>query len=146
MFLVCTCTVTGFLCEDQCETIPASTSIGKGIARSRCIAHFLSVSESSTTSSSSSSSPSADQLILSSPFPPSPVFNLNTNVPPPLTSGPSTQISSIPEDESSNAVPSGSCSRAVANGGLSGAREYAFADCSEVYLAGKRTSGIYEIW
>ena len=26
------------------------------------------------------------------------------------------------------------------------AREYAFVDCSEVYLAGKRTSGIYEIW
>jgi len=26
--LVCTCTITGFLCEDQCETIQASTSIG----------------------------------------------------------------------------------------------------------------------
>jgi hypothetical protein len=26
------------------------------------------------------------------------------------------------------------------------AREYAFVDCGEVYLAGKRTSGIYEIW
>jgi len=26
------------------------------------------------------------------------------------------------------------------------AREYAFVDCSEVYLAGQRTTGIYEIW
>lgn len=34
------------------------------------------------------------------------------------------------------------CSRSTA----AAAREYAFADCGEVYLAGKRTSGIYEIW
>ena len=34
------------------------------------------------------------------------------------------------------------CSRSLA----AAAREYAFVDCGEVYLAGKRTSGIYEIW
>jgi hypothetical protein len=43
-------------------------------------------------------------------------------------------------DDDSTAINSaGSCARLAA-------RDYAFADCSEIYLAGKRTSGIYEIW
>ena len=37
-------------------------------------------------------------------------------------------------------ITSSPCTRSTAG------REYAFVDCSEVYLAGKRTSGIYEIW
>jgi len=38
-------------------------------------------------------------------------------------------------------VPSSPCTRSTTT-----SREYAFVDCGEVYLAGKRTSGIYEIW
>jgi hypothetical protein len=38
-------------------------------------------------------------------------------------------------------IPTSPCTRSTA-----AAREYAFVDCGEVYLAGKRTSGIYEIW
>ena len=38
-------------------------------------------------------------------------------------------------------ITTGPCTRSTA-----AAREYAYVDCGEVYLAGKRTSGIYEIW
>lgn len=43
-------------------------------------------------------------------------------------------------DDSTAVGAAGSCARPAA------AREYAFVDCSEVYLAGKRNTGIYEIW
>ena len=31
LFLVCTCTATGFICEDQCETVSPSTSTSTGM-------------------------------------------------------------------------------------------------------------------
>lgn len=90
--------------------------------------------DGSTTSSSSSSSPSPDQIILSSTLPvpsinPSGVITTNSTA----TNGYSDN------DSITNSVAS-SCTR------LASARDYAFVDCSEVYLSGKRTSGIYEIW
>ncbi len=58
----------------------------------------------------------------------------------------STSITNGNSDNDSTAINfGGSCTRISAIG-LTPAREYAFVDCSEVYLAGKRTSGIYEIW
>jgi hypothetical protein len=59
--------------------------------------------------------------------------------------GSATTINGNSDDDSTSGIASGSCSRITANGLIS-AREYAFVDCSEVYIAGKRTSGIYEIW
>jgi hypothetical protein len=51
-------------------------------------------------------------------------------------------ISSTPSIGNSDDDAVGSpCTRST-----TAAREYAFVDCGEVYLAGKRTSGIYEIW
>ncbi|UJR35156.1 hypothetical protein I4U23_027925 [Adineta vaga] len=120
---VCTCTLTGFQCEDQCETIPASTSIGTP-------------GESTTTISSGSPS-SPDQLIIS------PLPHSNTSISTISTSTASSNGNT--DDDLSSIIAAGPCSRLAASA-IAAAREYAFVDCSEVYLAGKRTSGIYEIW
>lgn len=53
---------------------------------------------------------------------------------------PATVSNGNSDDNSSLNNLSGSCAC------FGSAREYAFVDCSEVYLSGKRTSGIYEIW
>jgi hypothetical protein len=97
--------------------------------------------DGSTTISASSSPPSPDQLIFSST---PPTTNFNGPVTPGSGGGgggSGTMTSSIgnSEDDSLAMNSAGSCSRLAA-------RSYGFADCSEVYLAGKRTSGIYEIW
>ncbi|CAF4307781.1 unnamed protein product, partial [Adineta steineri] len=124
---VCTCTLTGFACEDQCETIPGSTSIGAQ-------------GEIGTTTTSGSTSPTPGQIMISPSFPPSPMPNTNGNTP--ASSTPSTSINrnSNNEDLPTN-YAGGACTRLGACG-----REYAYADCSEVYASGKRTTGIYEIW
>ncbi|CAF1185586.1 unnamed protein product [Adineta steineri] len=124
---VCTCTLTGFACEDQCETIPGSTSIGAP-------------GEIGTTTTTGSTSPTPGQIMISPSFPPSPMPNTNGNTP--ASSTPSTPINrnSNTEDSTTN-YANGACTRLGACG-----REYAYADCSEVYASGKRTTGIYEIW
>jgi hypothetical protein len=98
--------------------------------------------EGNVINNSSPSSPSPDQLILSSSFPPSPLPNINFN-----GIGTTSSSSSIgsSDNDITGAIAGSPCARAAANG-FTSARDYAFADCSEVYLAGKRTSGIYEIW
>ena len=80
-------------------------------------------------------------MVISSSLPLSGALNIALN-----GSNANTTSSTVPsgsgnsDDEINNSVNGVSCSRPAA------AREYAFVDCSEVYLAGKRTSGIYEIW
>lgn len=69
-------------------------------------------------------------------------INASPSVP---TSVASTSLNGNSVDETTGINASGPCARLAASGILS-AREYAFVDCSEVYLAGKRTTGIYEIW
>ncbi|CAF3329821.1 unnamed protein product [Rotaria socialis] len=128
---VCTCTVSGFSCEDQCETIPASTSIGAP-------------GESSTTAISSSS-PSPDQLILSSTIPSQAVSNPNSNGVSLTNSTISPSRIENSDNDTTSVIAGGPCARIAVNG-LVPSREFAFMDCSEVYLAGKRTSGMYEIW
>ncbi|CAF3586633.1 unnamed protein product [Adineta steineri] len=124
---VCTCTATGLLCEDQCETPPPTTTTTTSTTTT------IGPTESTTTTSTSSSTSSIDQSIVSSTLPmgflPSSTSNggLNTGSTPPMGSA-------------DNDTASSACARAMA------ARDYAYVDCSEVYLAGKRTSGIYEIW
>lgn len=151
IFLVCTCTVTGFLCEDQCETIPASTSIatpgGMYIIWKVSVSYqlfFFSLDSGSTTISSSTS-PSPDQLILSSTVPPQSIPNSNPNS---GTLANSTTLSSRVEnfDDDATSILSGGPCALIAVNGLAPSREFAFIDCSEVYLAGKKASGIYEIW
>jgi hypothetical protein len=76
--------------------------------------------------------------------------SLSSSVSPNTNSNGGVATSSTPriggsDDDITAAIAGGSCARAAANG-LAAAREYAFVDCSEVYLAGKQTSGIYEIW
>ncbi|UJR10670.1 hypothetical protein I4U23_014865 [Adineta vaga] len=112
---VCTCTITGLVCEDVCETTTTST-------------------ETTTTSTTSSSlSPMPEQAIL--------VSSSSTFIVPNSTPNNGLTTSSTPSMSSSDDdLTTSPCARAAA------AREYAFVDCSEVYLAGKRTSGIYEIW
>lgn len=100
-------------------------------------------SDGSTTLSSSSTALSPDQLILSSTVPGPSVSNNNPNGAAPASSiAPAVVTASNGNiDDNSTGVNSmGTCSRPAI------AREYAFVDCSEVYLAGKRTTGIYEIW
>jgi hypothetical protein len=87
-----------------------------------------------TTTTSSSSSSSPEQAIPSSPFPTPLLPNSTSN-------GFGLVTSSTPSmGNSDDDITVSPCARSKA------AREYAFVDCSEVYLAGKRTSGIYEIW
>ena len=89
-------------------------------------------STTTTTAASSSSSTVHDHGPLSLPsstFPNAMSSNTSHN--------PSSQSSMGNSDDDLTTTP---CARAVA------AREYAYVDCSEVYLAGKRTNGIYEIW
>jgi hypothetical protein len=103
---------------------------------------FLDVS---TTTISSSSSPSPDQLILSSTVPSSPLPN--PNPPGSITTSSTASTSANGNfDDDFTGIAGGPCSRKGIINGITSAREYAFVDCSEVYLAGKRTSGIYEIW
>ncbi len=52
-----------------------------------------------------------------------------------------TTSSTPPMGHADDDITTSPCTRSTA-----AAREYAFVDCGEVYLAGKRTSGIYEIW
>lgn len=86
---------------------------------------------SGTTLSSSSS---LDQVTISST---SSINNLSNS-----TANGGSSISSTPSmGNSDDDVPSSPCARSTAN-----SREYAYVDCGEVYLAGKRVSGIYEIW
>jgi len=90
--------------------------------------------ETTTATSSSSSSSSPEQAMPSSPFPTPFLSNSTLN-------GGSFVTSSTPSmGNSDDDITISPCARSKA------AREYAFVDCSEVYLAGKRTSGIYEIW
>ncbi len=85
-------------------------------------------------------------MILSSSLPSSPVPNINpSGVITPSSTASITITNGHFDDNSTTIISGGSCARIVANG-LTSVREYAFVDCSEVYLAGKRTSGIYEIW
>ena len=81
-------------------------------------------------------------MILSSSLPSSPLPITNSNGGITISSTPSIGSS---DDDSTTVIGGGPCTRAAANG-LTSTREYAFVDCSEVYLSGKRTSGIYEIW
>jgi len=84
-------------------------------------------------------------LIFSS-SPSSAVPNINPGGAVTSSSAVSTSITNVNSDNDSTAINSGgSCTR-ISSTGLTPAREYAFIDCSEVYLSGKRTSGIYEIW
>ncbi|CAF0765141.1 unnamed protein product [Rotaria sp. Silwood1] len=129
---VCTCTATGFLCEDQCETIQASTSIGTP-------------GEGSTTPVSSPTSPSPDQIILSASFSPPYISNTNSNGILVINPTPSSSRIENSDDDGATILGGAPCTRIAVNG-LVPSREYAFIDCSEVYLAGKRSSGIYEIW
>ena len=77
--------------------------------------------------------------MLSSSLPPS--FVPNSLPSGPTTTSSTTAIGNFDDDITAG----GSCARKAVSG-LTSAREYAFVDCSEVYLAGKRSSGIYEIW
>lgn len=80
-------------------------------------------------------------MIISGSLPLSAALNIALNGSNPTTTPSTPTISnSNSDDEINNIVNGVSCSRSAAP------REYAFVDCSEVYLAGKRTSGIYEIW
>ncbi|CAF1203359.1 unnamed protein product [Rotaria sordida] len=124
---VCTCTATGFLCEDQCETASALTTT---------------TTETTTTTASSTptrnnvfgtTSSSSDPFVLSSS--PSTLISPSTIINGGLTTTSSSSMIN-PEDDIIDSI----CARSA------GARDFAFVDCSEVYLAGKRTSGIYEIW
>ena len=93
---------------------------------------------------STSSSPVAPDQIIISPSPsPSPIPSTNTSVT--TSSTPTTPSNGNTDDDLTSIIAGGPCSRLAANA-LAAAREYAFVDCSEVYLAGKRTNGIYEIW
>lgn len=58
---------------------------------------------------------------------------------------PSTLVNSNMDEDTQKGITGGPCTLALANG-LSSSREYAYIDCSEVYLSGKRVSGVYEIW
>jgi hypothetical protein len=90
--------------------------------------------ETTTTTNLGSSSSSPEQAMPSSPFPTPFLPNSTLN-------GGSLVTSSTPSmGNSDDDITISPCARSKA------AREYAFVDCSEVYLAGKRTSGIYEIW
>ena len=91
--------------------------------------------DGSTTLSSSSTAFSPDQIVLSSTVPAS--NGAASSIAPAVVTSSNGGNS---DDDSTNVNPLGTCSRSSA------AREYAFVDCSEVYLAGKRTTGIYEIW
>ncbi|CAF0945900.1 unnamed protein product [Adineta ricciae] len=116
---VCTCTATGLLCEDICEPSTTTTTT-------------TTESTTTTTTASSSTTTVHDH---SSLLPPSSTFPNATS----SNNGHNTSSSSSmgnPDDDLSTTP----CARAVA------AREYAYLDCSEVYLAGKRTNGVYEIW
>ena len=126
--------MTGFSCEDQCEIIQASTSIGTHFICKCTNNPFVLFLDGSTTISASSSPPSPDQLIFSST-----PLTTNSNGAGSQNSGTISSSVGNSEDDSLAANSAGSCSRLSA-------RNYAFADCSEVYIAGKRTSGIYEIW
>jgi len=110
------------------------------------IIDFVFLLESSTTTTTSSStSPSPDQLIISPTPPSSPIPNINVSGNVPTSSTASSPTNGNSDDDLTAVIAGGPCSRLAANV-LTAAREYAFVDCSEVYLAGKRTSGIYEIW
>ncbi|CAF2545682.1 unnamed protein product [Rotaria sp. Silwood2] len=126
---VCTCTATGFLCEDQCETVLASTTTSTETTTTTT----TTITTTRTTIFGSTSSSSSDQFFVSSSLPtfisPSTIINGG-----PTTS--STSPMGNPDDDIIDSL----CARST------GARDYAYVDCSEVYLAGKRTSGIYEIW
>ena len=100
----------------------------------------------STTTISSSISPSPPvQLIHSSSQSSLLVSKTNLNRIHPMNTTVSTSTLGNSEDDVLTATAAGACTRIEVNGFVP-AREFAFIDCSEVYLAGKRTSGIYEIW
>lgn len=110
-------------------------SVGLKLRRDMCC--DLEVNKSNMTSS--------EPMVIGASLPLSAVLSMALNSSAPTTASSTTittttTTSSNSDDEINNIIPGVSCSRPAA------AREYAFVDCSEVYLAGKRTSGIYEIW
>lgn len=102
-------------------------------------------SETTTLSTTPVFAAPNDQGTVNNSAAPLPPPNPASNVAVGIITAPTVSSNAQPDNETSKTNPPGPCPVGFADK-LASIRDYAFMDCSEVYLSGKRTSGTYEIW
>lgn len=101
--------------------------------------------ESTTTTSTTTTTFSPDQFLLSSASAPAISSNSNPIGNPSSNTAANKTANDDSDTNTKMNLDVDSCARASTHCATT-SREYAFSDCSEIYLSGKRNSGIYEIW